>query len=243
MSGRVMRADKPAIRTRVWMQPADTKSVARYGATTSADGAYEIEGLPLGEYRVTADEVIERAITISGDTVLNIDIPSVQLSGRVVDEAGSVPIVGADIQIRGTDVATALVRGYKATNHFGEFSLTGLEPGDIVLTVYMPGYALHREKISYATPIKNKTIALRKSSGVEVRVQPVAGKEPLRVLTISQAIPGNERDIGLWIPLNREGVGSLPSALAGSRITIYGRGDGKPIIIEEWDGEPLELKL
>jgi hypothetical protein len=243
LSGRVRRADQSAIRTNVSMRPADTKSVARYSATTSADGAYEIEGLPLGEYRVTADDVIERAITILGDTVLNFDIPSVQLSGRVVDEAGSVPIVGAAIQIRGTDVATALVRGYKPTNHFGEFGLTGLEPGEIVLIVYMPGYALYREKISYGAPIKNKTIALRKSSGVEIRVQPVEGKEPLRILSVGQAIPGNERDIGLGIPLNREGVGSLPSALAGSKITIYGRGDGKPIIIEEWDGEPLELKL
>ena len=128
------------------------------------------------------------------------------------------------------------------TNDFGEFSLTGLEPGEIVLIVYMPGYALYREKISYAAPIKNKTIALRKSSGVEIKVQPATGKEPIRVLMVGQTIPGNEREIGLWIPLNREGVGSMPSALAGSKLSIYGSA-GKPIIIEEWNGEPLELKL
>jgi hypothetical protein len=107
----------------------------------------------------------------------------------------------------------------------------------------MPGYELYREKISYVAPIESKTIGLRKGAGVEVRVQPAAGKQPVRVLVVRQAIPGNEQDIGLWIPLNREGIGSLPSALAGTKLTVYGRGDGKPIVIDEWDGQPLELKL
>jgi hypothetical protein len=60
---------------------------------------------------------------------------------------------------------------------------------------------------------------------------------------VGETIPGNEVDLPLWIPLNREGVGSLPSALAGNKLTIYGRGDGKPIVIDDWDGQPLELKL
>jgi hypothetical protein len=242
LSGRVTRAGKP-IWTSVSMRPADSKSIASFSVMTTADGAYEIEDLPAGEYRITAGDDVERVITISADAVLNIDIPSVQLGGRVVEDGSSIPLVGADVQIRGIDSATATVRGYKKTNDFGEFGLTGIEPGDLVLVVYMPGYELYREKISYAAPIKNKTIGLRKGSGVEIKVQRAASKEPIRVLTLGQTIPGNERDIYLWIPLNREGVGSMPRALAGSKLTIYGSGDGKPIIIEEWDGEPLELKL
>jgi hypothetical protein len=242
LSGRVTRGGKPATDSMVHMQPADAKSGAQYRAVVSSDGTYEIDGLQSGEYRISVNDDIERAITITADAVWNIDIPSVQLAGRVVDEAGSVPLVQAAVQVRGTDSATAQVHAYKMTNDFGEFSLTGLEPGEIVLIVYMPGYALYREKISYAAPIKNKTIALRKSSGVEIKVQPATGKEPIRVLMVGQTIPGNEREIGLWIPLNREGVGSMPSALAGSKLSIYGSA-GKPIIIEEWNGEPLELKL
>ena len=58
---------------------------------------------------------------------------------------------------------------------------------------------------------------------------------------VTQTIPSNEFEIYLWIPLNRQGLGSLPSALAGSHLAIdYGR--AKPLVIDEWDGEPLELK-
>jgi hypothetical protein len=222
--------------------PAEQRTGTWYRATTSADGEYAVEGLPLGEYRFRADEDISRNVTIAGDAVLNVDIPLVQLGGRVVEDGGSVPIVGADVYFRGTAAATSLVHGSEQTNHFGEFSLTGIEPGEIVLIVYMAGYELYREKISYAAPITNKTIALRKSNGVEVRVQQAADKEPVRGLTVSETIPGNDVAVWLWVPLSREGVGSLPSALAGDRLEIQNRGD-KPIVIEEWDGQSLELQL
>jgi hypothetical protein len=241
LSGRVTQGGKPATQRTVWMQPADTKDGLSYRATTSADGQYEIEGLPLGDYRVTADEDISRTVTMAGDTVLNIDIPSVQIAGRVVEDGSSVPIVGAYVYLRGIDPATARVYGGKQSNDFGEFSLTGIEPGEVALIVYTPGYELYREKLAYAAPIKGKTIALRKSSGVEVRVQAAANDEPVRGILVTQTIPGSELGIHLWIPLNREGVGSLPSALAGSHLMIeYGR--AKPLVIDEWDGQPLELK-
>jgi hypothetical protein len=54
-------------------------------------------------------------------------------------------------------------------------------------------------------------------------------------------IPGNELEVDLWIPLNREGVGSLPTALAGSKLVIRVRDE--PIVIDEWDGQSLNLQL
>lgn len=241
LSGRVTQDGKPAARKTVWMVPAEKGTGTWYRATTSADGEYAVEGLPLGEYRFRADDDVNRNVTIAGDAVLNVDIPLVQLGGRVVEDGGSVPIVGADVYVRGTATATALVHNNKQTNHFGEFSLTGIEPGEIVLIVYMAGHELYREKISYAAPITNKTIALRKSDGVEVRVQQAANKEPMRGFAVSETIPGNNVGIYLWIPLSREGIGSLPRALAGSRLEIYRR--DKPIVIDEWDGQSLELQL
>jgi hypothetical protein len=197
--------------------------------------------LPSGDYRVRADEDISRTITIAGDAVLNIDIPSTQLAGRVVEDGGSVPLVGADVYMRGIDTATARVHGYRETNHFGEFSLTGIEPGEIMLIVYMAGYELHQEKFSYSSPLKDKTITLRKSAGVEVRVAPAANQEPVRGFSVGKMIPGNELEVDLWIPLNREGVGSLPTALAGSKLVIRVRDE--PIVIDEWDGQSLNLQL
>ena len=41
--------------------------------------------------------------------------------------------------------------------------------------------------------------------------------------------------------MDRAGVCHVPSALAGTTFQI-GRFSGKPIVIEEWDGQPFELQ-
>jgi hypothetical protein len=242
LSGRVTQGGKPATPRNIWMRLADTQTGTLYQARTSEDGAYEIEGVPPGEYRLRADDDISRLIAIAGDAVLNIEIPAVQLGGRVQEDGGTTPIVGADVYLRGSQAATARVRAAKETDNLGEFKLTGVEPGELTLTVYKPGYEMYREKIAYSSPISNKTITLRKGSGVEVRVLRAAGTQPLRGLLLSEKIPNNDVWIDLRIPLDREGIGYMPSALAGSMLKFYGPGD-KEILIEEWDGQALELKL
>lgn len=239
LSGRVTQAGKPVVGKNLWMRPVEDKSDTLYRSSTSGDGQYEIEGLPPGDYFLRTDEDISRRITMAGDAVLNIDIPSVQLSARVVEDGGSVPLVGANVYVRGNAPETARVRGDKQTDDFGQFALTGIEPGEIVLVVYKPGYEMYREKIAYSSPITNRTITLRKSAGVEVRVQPESRRFP-RGFTITQSFPGNDYVIDLWMPLDREGMGHVPSALAGTTLQI-GRFSGEPIVIEAWDGQPFEL--
>jgi hypothetical protein len=239
LSGRVTQAGKPAAHKNVWMRPVEDKSDMLYHVTTAEDGVYEIEGLPSGDYFLRVGEDISRRITMAGDAVLNIDIPSVQFAARVVEDGSAVPIVGANVYLRGSAPETARVRGDKQTDDFGHVALTGIEPGEIVLLVYKPGYEMHRESISYSSPITNKTITLRKSAGVEVRVQPGSRRFP-RGFTITQSFPGNDYVVDLWMPLDREGVCRVPSALAGTTFQI-GRFSGKPIVIEEWNGQPFEL--
>jgi hypothetical protein len=238
LSGRITRGGQSAANNSVWMQLADDRSGILYRASSSADGQYEIEGLPPGEYRLRADEDISRLITVAGDAVLNIDIPSVQLAVRVVEDGGAVPVVGANAYVRGSEPETARVRGDKQTDDFGEFRLTGIEPGDIMLLIYKPGYELHREKLAYSAPI-TKTITLRKSAGVDVRVKPGSRRFP-RGFTLTQYIPNNDYQIDLWMPLDREGLCHVPAALAGTSFHV-GRFSGKPIVFEEWDGQSFEL--
>jgi hypothetical protein len=186
-----------------------------------------------------ADEDISRRIAIAGDTVINIEIPSVQLSARVLEDGGSVPIVGANVYLRGSAPETARVRGDKQTDDFGQFSMTGIDQGEVVLMVYKPGYEMYREKISYSAPITNKTITLRKNDGVEVRVPSDSRRFPIG-FTITQSFPGNDYTVDIWIPLDHERVGHIPSALAGTTFQI-GRFSGQPLVFEDWDGQPFEL--
>ena len=239
LSGRVTRGGKPAANRNVWMVPVENKSDVLYRASTSEDGQYEIEPLPPGDYRLRADEDISRSITIAGDAVLNIDIPMAQLSARVLEHGSIVPVIGANVYVRGSAPETARVRGDKQTDDFGQFALTGIEPGEIGLIVYKPGYEMHREKIAYTAPITDKTITLRKSTGVEVRVQPGSRRFP-RGFTLTQSFPGNDYVVDLWIPLDGDGLCHVPGALAGTTFRI-GRFSGEPIVFEDWDGRPFEL--
>lgn len=243
LSGRVTQAGKPASPRTVWMGPADNKGGTLYRATTAEDGRYEIEAIPPGEYRLRAEDDVSRAITIAGDMVLNIDIPLVQIGGRVLeDDSGAAPIVGAEVYVRGADTATERVHGLRETDHFGHFTMTGVEPGEVVLTVYKPGYEMYRERITYGTPITSKKITLRQGGGVEIRVHKPINDDPLHGFLVTEKSAGDAWGIDLWIPVDSEGIGHLPSALAGSTLEIQGSGD-KPIVIREWDGQALDLKL
>ena len=241
LSGRVTQGGEPAQKT-IRVQPPHFDRGPRYQVAASQDGQYEIEGVVPGEYRLSADEDFHRQISIASDTVLNIDIALVELGGSVVEDGTLVPIVGANVCVRGVEPATSGVTPDRTTDDFGNFKLLGLEPGEVVLTVYRPGYELYREKIAYSTPITNKKITLRKGGGVEVRAQRAAGQEQARGFSIVERVPNSVRGVHLWIPLDREGIGYVPSALAGSTFEYYGHGN-KWVVVKDWDGQSLEVKL
>jgi hypothetical protein len=242
LSGLVTQDAKPAGERSIFVAPPDGNAEMSYQARTAQDGRYEIEGVQNGEYRVSVHEGISRVVTVAGDTVVNIDMPSVQLGGRIVEDGGTVPIVNAAVHVLGIEPQTAIVRSYKESDDFGRFRVIGIEPGEILLTVYKPGYEMQREKISYSSPITNKTITLRRSAGVEVRVQSAPTGPEIRQLFIRETMPGSDYGIGLSIALDGEGIGYLPSALAGSTLNIQ-RSGARPIVIERWNGQSLELKF
>lgn len=239
LSGRVTKGGEPSPNTIILLKPTDAQTNILYQAQTDDDGSYRIENLGSGEYLLRAEGDISRPITVAGDSTFNIDIPSAQLSARVVEDGGAVPIVGATVHLRGISRETSRVYDDKQTDDFGRFELTGIESGDTMLIVYKPGYEMHRETISYSTPITNRTITLRKDKGVEVRIAPGSRRFP-RGFTLTQHFPHSEYIVDLWMPINSERVCYIPTALAGTTFEI-GRFSGKPIVFKEWDGLPFEL--
>jgi hypothetical protein len=237
LSGRVTQGGQPAAGKALVLRSRDLKAVG-YHAKTSQDGQYEIEGVAVGDYILRVEGDVSRRITLAGDTVVNVEIPLVQLGGSVFEDEGAVPVVGASIFVRSLDAATEKVTVSMQSDHFGQFKLTGIEPGEIQLTVYKPGYELYRETIAYSAPITGKTIRLRRGRGVEVRVQRSEKGEPEHGLLVMEVDEGFGAQF--WIPLNSDGVGFIPSGLAGSSFAIPGFGSGV-ITIRDWDGSPLEL--
>lgn len=241
LSGRVTRGGKPL--SGVWLtpRPAVEQRVFVYGTSTSKDGVYVMEDLAIGEYVVFVGEYKSRPVQISGDTVFDIDVPLAQLSGRVLEEGGKVPIVGVDVDLWPAEPGSSPIRLHDRSNHFGQFALAGLEPGDFMLTAYKPGFEMFRERISYASPVADMTIRLRQNTGVEIRVRDARSGKPVQEVMAIEVL-GNRNGSKIQLHLDEDGVGSIPSALAGSTISFFAYGYGQAMI-REWSGQRLDLQL
>jgi hypothetical protein len=242
VSGRVTQGGKPVAAGRsVSIAPAEGKHGSFHRARTSADGTYRVDGVPAGEYQINAELGEVRRVSILGDTVIDLDIPAVQLGGRVLEKAGTVPIVNATLFATPLKGAASGTRPATFSNHFGEFQLTGLTPGEVMLSAYKSGYELYRERIVYASPVTDLTIRLTPGTGIAVKVRVAQSDAAVRAIDVRELLPDGSLGVILQIRLDQDGSGSLPAELAGSTLEISGA--GRTGLVRKWDGQPLDLQL
>jgi hypothetical protein len=241
LTGNVTHAGQPVANVWVRPQPLAKQDLFLYGARTSDKGEYVIEDVPNGKYFVRLDSYQSRTFEVSGDTVLNIDVPVAQLSGRTVEEAGRVPVVGVDVDIWSPQSDSNRVWRSERSNHFGEFTFAGLEPGDYVVSAYKPGYEMYRDRISFGSGMDEMIIRLRQGKGVEIRMHEAVGGLPIRNAQLYESI-GGRRGSGLVLHLDENGVGYIPRALAGSTLKFHAP-PYAPAVVSDWNGEELDLQL
>jgi protocatechuate 3,4-dioxygenase beta subunit len=241
ISGRVTERGRPV--ARVWLEPRpvqESEDVSLYGAATSQTGYYLIQDVPPGEYTIWIQGSKSRVFQVSGDTVFDIDA-SPQLAGRILEDNGQVPIGDAQLELWPADAKSSQVGAFDQSDHFGRFSMSGLESRDFMLTVYKPGYAMFRERLAYTAPILDMTIRLRRDAGIEVHAHDAMTGKPLRKVLAMEMV-GDHPTIKVQIPLDEQGTGYVPAALAGT--TLAFAADGYAVeVLRLWNGEDLELKF
>jgi hypothetical protein len=243
VSGRVTQRGRPIPGVRLVPRPVEEQKdedVYLYGASTGPDGYYVMNDVPPGEYTISIDLFKSRPFQVSGDTVFDIDA-SPQLAGRILEDNGKVPIAEALLAVYPVDPKTSRSRALDRSDNYGRFAMAGLEPRDFVMTVYKPGYAMYRERIAFTAPVLDMTIRLRRDPGVEVRAHDAATGKPLQKLTASE-MRGDRPTFQLSVPLDEEGAGYIPGALAGTAIDFWTDGYATQSV-REWDGERLSLKF
>jgi hypothetical protein len=241
ISGRVTQRGRPV--AGAWLEPRPTETrddFHMYGAATAQTGHYVIDDVPPGEYTIRIGGYKSRPFQVSGDTVFDIDA-SPQLAGRILEDNGKVPIAEAQLALWPADPQASQARAFDTSDHYGRFAMAGLEPRDFLMTVYKPGYAMYRERIAFAAPSLDMTIRLRRDAGVEVRAHDSATGKPLRKLVASE-MRGDRATFQVPVPLDEEGAGYIPGALAGAAIDFWAEGYA-PQSVREWDGERLNLKF
>jgi hypothetical protein len=241
LSGRVTRGGKPLPGVRLTPRPAMDQPVYIYGITTSQDGKYVIEDLAPGDYDVWVEDYSSRPVQISGDTVLDIEVSLAQVSGRVLEQGGKAPIVGADVEIWPAEPDSSHIRRHDRSDRFGQFALAGLESGDFMLTVYKPGYEMFRQRLSYDSPVAGMMVRLRPEMGAEIRVRAAAGGKSVQQVFAIEMI-GERNGSRLQLHLDESGTGYIPRALAGSTLSFWAPGYA-PAVIHGWSGQSLDLQL
>jgi hypothetical protein len=122
----------------------------------------------------------------------------------------------------------------------GQFKIASVVPAEYTLTVYKPGYRLHRERIAFDPQSAAPVVRLRQDRGVEIRGRDAAGK-PVREIMLMETV-GGRNGIFTNVQLDENGVGYLPSGLAGSHLQLVARGAGI-VEISSWDGAALDLRF
>jgi hypothetical protein len=240
--GRVTQRGRPI--AGAWLEPrptVDNDKLYNYGASTSSTGNYVIDDLPHGEYTMWIQGFRSRPFQVAGDTVFDIDA-SPQLAGRILEDNGKVPIAEAQLDVWPADPGTSRMRAFDRSDHYGRYAIAGLEPGELILTVYKPGFEMHRERIAYTSPMLDMTIRLVRGTGVQVRAHDAASGKPLRGLSGYELLLNGGSGVRLDVPLDEKGVGQIPSALAGATL-VLGTQDHDPQTVRSWNGQRLDLKF
>jgi hypothetical protein len=244
ISGRVTQRGRPV--AGAWLEPRPVapgkdEDLFLYGVATAPTGHYVMEDVPPGEYTIRIEGFKSRPFQVAGDTVFDIDA-SPQLAGRILEDNGKVPIAEAQLGVWPADPKASRMWALDHSDHYGRFSMAGLEPRDLVMTVYKPGYAMFRERIAYATPILDMTIRLRRDPGVEVRAYDAATGKPLTSLRATEMLGDRPAVVQVPVPLDEKGVGYIPAALAGTTVAFWAEGYATQSV-SSWDGERLDLKF
>jgi hypothetical protein len=208
---------------------------------TGANGEYAYEDVPNGDYVFMIESFASPGVSVSGDTVFDIEVPDVQLSGYVYEEGSKVPLVGARITLRSLPLRTQPNRLGGTSNNFGQFGIRGLQPGDFMLTAYKSGYELYRTTFSYGSPVSDMTIHMRPARGVEIKVREAGSNKAIDnvlVVEVLEHMPG----IVMTLQTDPSGIGYLPSGLAGSSLRISATGY-HVLEVSDWNGEQLDASL
>jgi len=164
VTGRVTRNGTPAANTRVMFNPEGGSARPNASATTDDAGTYSVAGLEDGRYSVIVVDMqrltpFSTKHEVRGSGTFDIELPTAQVRGRVVDASTSQGLDDVRIELR-TSTAERFGMGRSATtSNGGSFSLDSVAEGS---------YRVIAEKAGYASGAADAVVT---SSGGEVEVR------------------------------------------------------------------------
>lgn len=186
LSGHITRAGKPVVDAQVSVSGIENET----SSTSSSDaaGAYRIEGLKPGNYRLIVVIAFaasqERKVSLGTSQEVDVDLSTARLSGRVFDRGSGAPLANVTVTALpaapGPDGAFG---PYSVSDASGTFTLENVEPGSYRVQGSKEGYAQAEVRAEVTSPdarVEGVRLELAPETGLVLDVGSPAGA-PARV--------------------------------------------------------------
>jgi protocatechuate 3,4-dioxygenase beta subunit len=216
VDGHVTRGGKPVAEAIV---SAFAESGSRRGATSRTDesGAFALEGLEPGRYRVTAmgtGAPISRTVDVDGDSSLELEAPPARLAGTVVEAESGRPLAEVGVRVEDTD-ADSRVMLAASTDGTGRFLLEDVEPKRYRASFQKQGYEVETRELS-AGEDSDVRVELRRGEGLSLEARDGIFATPLRGLFVRVLDASGQTVFSGDLPLDSDGRGEVPALKPGT---------------------------
>lgn len=196
VSGRVTRAGAPLPRASVVLQPLAGR--ASGFAQTDSRGAFRIEGLEAGPYRL---EILafgsalhhRREVELPAAGEIVVDLTGSPVRGRVVDAGSRAPIARVVVGLRRDedgDGGRGLPQVGAETDDAGNFLFEDVSPGKLTLTASREGYTRAERPLELSDEgVDGVVVELQSTEGQKVRVVAALGAELTGPVTVALVDP------------------------------------------------------
>lgn len=223
LTGRITRADRPLANAYVSAVPDPPSSASRSQGQSDENGRYTVDGLTDGPHVVAVNGQgfsYRKTITVSGETVADIAVPSSGVAGVVTDEASGEALEGAHIQAETGRESSSFAMKSAMTDATGHYEISGVDAGTYQVTARKAGYQMRTRSVTVGSDSTEASFALVKGAGVVLRVTDGTTGLPMgSVYATAFASTGLVAFEG-EVSLDGSGKGEIPS-LAGGRYSVY----------------------
>jgi protocatechuate 3,4-dioxygenase beta subunit len=218
VDGHVTRGDRPVPEARVFAMP-EGGGRRSASAQTDESGAFVLEGLQEGEYTILASASrqpapIQRKVTISGDTTVDLEAPPARITGTVVESGTGRPL--GDVMVRIDDEGGGLRFVTTATtDSTGRFSFEDIEPKEYRLSFQKPAYQAETRQVTAAEE-SDVRVEMRRGEGVALVARDGIFGTPLRGLMVRVVDGSGGTAFTGSVPLDSDGRGEVSALKPGS---------------------------
>jgi protocatechuate 3,4-dioxygenase beta subunit len=228
LSGRVTQGGQPMSGLMVIAAGDGSGAQGRFTAQTDSNGSYSIQGMTDGDYQVIVSGQglsYRKQLSVSGATSGDLVLPTVSVTGTVVDNSTGQPVSGATVQAEtGAETQTVSMKR-STTDSNGNYSIDNVDAGTYRITARMSGYQLQTQSLTVGTDAAQLNFQLTPGSGLPIRVLDGLTTLPLAAVTVLAFGAGGAVASSGVVSLDATGSGEIPSLSAG-RYSVYVFSDG-----------------